>query len=1029
MISHEEALNSLYHNLNNAIEEKAGNVKQEVEEEIKPSLETKFDSVIYNETGEDYMLKFYSGEEELAAVKIEGGGGGGGGGSSVLTFTNKSGWLVKSFPASVDNIPFMFNWSSYVGDIQTGPGLLEIRSGGTLKGTINLSNQGDVTINLRPYVAEGDQRLSLKLIDDQGSIRTLNITVKLVTATMEVTYDESQVNSGNFQILYTTYGQTNDGNKTIYFQIDNGTAATETVDGRETGIQKTYNVSALSNGAHVIKTWFTMPLAGEVEPLKSNVVYINCLSDNGSSTVAMIGSTYGLDNTASTISVDQYNTVIIPYYVYYRMSPQTNIALQYKKGSETTWTTYQTLNVDRKKQNWLFTFKDLVGNKDTKYYLRIVWFSSGTTIGASKTFNFIVHKSTLPIKLKDTDRPVYLTAEGRSNSEPADQRILWYDKSKSEDERVSCTLSNFEFNANSGWLSRTATDLTIPEGETVLRIRNGAKCTVNYQPFYLKNFSKKNGICIELKLAARDIKDFNQEIVKIWQPDDDRGLKITPQNIYFKGSSNALSTQKYKHSEYVTITIMIHKEMSAIGSDNPENIVYIYINGILSNARKYNTNEDFYHTATIDPLKIPNIVIGGTDQTTVDISRIRIYSIDLTKDEILDNWICDVSDSQLMLDKYNYNNIMINGVPDYDLLKTRIPCMAITCASDLDENKTKFDYEMVFTNPFDPSRDFTLDYGGTSSTQLKKHSIATQGTSSAVYPLKNFKFKSDHFKNNNGEIKTTYSLAEGIPDTNVFTVKVNYASSEQCNNTIIAMLYNSAQIYNFPKQEYDPTQRFSIYGFPVVVFWRKQGGTTPYQFYSIGQFNLDKGSSTFGFSDKIGTPTSTTPYSDTIWYDDGGWCIEPQNNDGTYCLWKGDLTNATLEEIQSDFELRYPDKDIEAVTDIPDLFKQACKAIAATDVTGLSPSSTAYKNKKAAFLAAIDQYFEKDALLFYYVFNALTLGVDQIAKNTMWAHEGAFKARHKFEDGTYDEWKTYPATKIFPMIYDADKQLSALNLF
>lgn len=452
-----------------------------------------------------------------------------------------------------------------------------------------------------------------------------------------------------------------------------------------------------------------------------------------------------------------------------------------------------------------------------------------------------------------------------------------------------------------------------------------------------------------------------------------RGIYFTPRDMYFKSSTASINS-KYKEEEFFTVSYVINK------STDTDRVIYAYINGIMCGAVQYSSTEDF------EQLNPVYITVGDADDVCIDISRIRVYHNNLSRNQILNNYIVDRSNVDDMLELYHRNNIFnSSGSIDINLLPAELPYMIIT--GNMPQSKgDKQTVSIQYVDRVNEGNSFTA-----SGVQ-----IDVQGTSSAVYPLKNMKWKAKKGfdMTQSGEHIDAYRLAPDVPATAVYTMKVNYASSEQCNNTILAMLYNDTQPYDCPKREYDPQTRYSIYGFPVVMFWDTGSGV---EYYSMAQFNLDKGSEAYGFDE-----------------DDGDWCIEPQNNTTDLCRWK--TAEGDLGDYMGSFEFRFPDYEEEEYSmDKFAEFKEVLQWVASTDTQVAGLTSAQKTARLAKFKEEFEDYFEKDATIFYYVYNQITLGVDQIAKNTMWAKYGAFT-----RDG-----ESYSATKVFPLIYDADRVLSA----
>ena len=66
-------------------------------------------------------------------------------------------------------------------------------------------------------------------------------------------------------------------------------------------------------------------------------------------------------------------------------------------------------------------------------------------------------------------------------------------------------------------------------------------------------------------------------------------------------------------------------------------LIYCYINGVMSGTVQYPVDDDFAQTAPVD------ISIGSND-CTIDLYCIRVYDNDLTRYQMLNNWIADTQD-------------------------------------------------------------------------------------------------------------------------------------------------------------------------------------------------------------------------------------------------------------------------------------------------------------------------------------------------------------------------------------------------
>jgi hypothetical protein len=205
-----------------------------------------------------------------------------------------------------------------------------------------------------------------------------------------------------------------------------------------------------------------------------------------------------------------------------------------------------------------------------------------------------------------------------------------------------------------------------------------------------------------------------------------------------------------------------------------------------------------------------------------------------------------------------------------------------------------------------------------------------QGTSSQGYPRRNYKLGTkltkngdptkNYWKYTNGpqtgeEIGKNWYMDSDLP-ADKFCWKADYMESSGSYNTgfanFVSILYEHHPLYNLLKDtdyvketDYD-RYRTTIYGFPMLVFQKRQVGNTDgtdrYEFVGKYNFNLDKSSnSRYGF--ELGIPHPFTPGK----INEVAECWELTNNQGTYCAfdsaWPGDTE--PFEQVFDSFEYRY----------------------------------------------------------------------------------------------------------------------------
>ncbi|MCR5781564.1 MAG: hypothetical protein K6G90_02390, partial [Clostridia bacterium] len=325
---------------------------------------------------------------------FSGGGGGGGGGSgnnAHITLTNRSGFLSRTI-AQGDTLPLSVNWSSEEDGIPTGNGTMKITVGGVVKAVLDVQ-QGDVTVDVAPYLTAGSSAVKINVADTYGNNRTLNFSITVVVLTLTSSFDDSTAYTGPVSFPYVPTGNIE---KTVHFILDGseiGTAVTS-VSGR----QQSFTIPQQTHGAHVFTCRFEAEINGQT--VRSNELYyeIICLEPMNMTPVV----TCDFHET----SVKQYTTIHIGFSVYDPSSMNADVTIS-RNG-----TVISEQTVGRSRQDFSvrmdtaddFTFAVASGN-------------------VSRSFTLTVTESDIDIEAETEALALYLTSTGRSNSE--ETRSVW----------------------------------------------------------------------------------------------------------------------------------------------------------------------------------------------------------------------------------------------------------------------------------------------------------------------------------------------------------------------------------------------------------------------------------------------------------------------------------------------------------------------------------------------------------------------------------------------------------------------------
>jgi hypothetical protein len=169
-----------------------------------------------------------------------------------------------------------------------------------------------------------------------------------------------------------------------------------------------------------------------------------------------------------------------------------------------------------------------------------------------------------------------------------------------------------------------------------------------------------------------------------------------------------------------------------------------------------------------------------------------MYDKGFTRHEQLNNFICDRPTLAERIEAHNRNNVLDdNDQISIAALPMHIPYIILECEKlpgykgDKQKNKS-----VTYVEPLHPERSFTA-----TGVQLD-----VQGTSSAGYPIKNYKvsLKGGLTYTNSGESAEGFPIKEGGLEGSVICLKADFASSEQANNVCLVDYYEELSPYKTP---------------------------------------------------------------------------------------------------------------------------------------------------------------------------------------------------------------------------------------
>ena len=485
---------------------------------------------------------------------------------------------------------------------------------------------------------------------------------------------------------------------------------------------------------------------------------------------------------------------------------------------------------------------------------------------------------------------------------------------------VTASFSGIGFSGTDGWL-------TDSEGSPMLRIMPGGEMVIPYQLFSTDR--RDSGVTVEVEMATHNVRDYDSVVLTCLS--GGRGFKVASQYAQLSSEQSSISMQ-FKEDDRVRLTF-------AAEPKNLNRLIYVYVDGIMCGAIQYPSDDNFQQNPAV------GITIGA-ESSGIDVYRILLYTKGLTRAEVLDNYIAGRPALSERLAANARNDILdVSEEIVISKLPPTLPYMIIACAELPQFKGDKKTCSITYVDSADTSKSFTAE----------NVQIDVQGTSSAGYKKKNFKpsMKNGLTYTSTGVASDDYKLRDDSIPASVFCLKADVASSEGCNNVELVRLYNDVCPYKTPPQEEDARIRIGIDGLPIIVFWQNTD-TNELKFWMKANFNDEKSSNqVYGLTD-------------------GCESWEVCNNTSNRVIFKtSDYGDGWLD----DFEARYPEDN----TDYTNL-KRLTDWIVSTDrdAVDTEEEKTARLEK---FKMEFEDYFVKDATLFYYLFTEVFLMVDSRAKN------------------------------------------------
>lgn len=911
---------------------------------------------------------------EITAVDIPAGSGGSGGDTQTTKIV---------LTASVDNSTIKEGGASrltYYYDHQNASGdekgestgqkaSIQVRiqrgSTTTYSETTQEVSSGTYTLDLTKYLLLGTNDIYVvATTTDPNTGKTQKkqayVSVKSVMLSLTSSYNLAASLAdggyGAYDTVSIPFAVSGSGAKTVFLYVDGNQQNAESISrSGTTNSSLSLSMTGLTAGRHTIQMVAEME-AGDGLTLKSESIYFDILKSGGSAPFIglMITHADGRIQTAEehlspVIEVGQYEACDFKFVAYDPSATPATLSI-IRNGSQT-----QTVSVPRTTQTYT--------NRFTEKGSQTLVMQVGTE---SYTLYIDVTESGIDISEATYGLQVKLSPDGRSNGES--NPAQW------ESNGVQTTFEGFDWSSN-GWT-----------GDSLL-LTNGAKAVIGYELF--KDDAGATGATIEVEFKVSNVTDREAEVISCI--DNGKGLSITTEEASIKTGTTLYYTNE--DGEETSREIKIGTKFASdqwlkvafvIGKRSDGRLMELYVNGNRAGADIYDNGYYFRQDN-------PQGITIDSSTADVEVRNIRIYDRALSDDELLENRMVDAGSTDDMMTLYEENDIL-GDTDDVDIDKLRAKgkgVMRIVRKGGLDEvnetnnKKTDFTADIYFYSPFGSDYDFVL----------KDCYIRIQGTSSTKYPSKNIRI---YMSKGGANLSLTvggkdvpdfkYSMRPGAIAMNLFCEKSDYSDSSMTLNTGGAKLFND--VFKelgllTPPQRYQYEQggnnlnavsvRAAIDGFPIDVFSAEtvDGESTYY-----GQYNFNNEKSKSGKLFGMEGVDGFTPECPMT--------LETLNNGEKVCLFQSSSDDDLAANFDAGLETNYPD-DVKWAG-LSDAQRTALKRLFAW-IRSCVPEGadandlTTFKSDK--FTSEVDQYFDVDYLLTYYIHTDYFASVDQRAKNIL----------------------------------------------
>ena len=743
------------------------------------------------ETITGYSETLNSMQEDIDWLKENGGGSGGGTSAYISTTLNETVMVNTG-----DNLNLALDFYSP----NIGNGTLKVFINDVDSFTTKIKQGDTITLISGDLFTKGTNRVTVYVIDRVGVMsNSLTFYVRYGGLEFESTFDDTTGYDVGSKIRYYFTPTSIDTSLALTFFIE--------IDGVQNSMSCTSDTRTsftfpadLEAGGHKCKAWISDGTNSSAKK-EFNLVLLN----NSNIVVA--------SNTSSVIIEEGYQ-LTLDYKVYKKSGTLFNVSIYIDNELKTKGT----CNLERQ----YYKTSSLTEGTHT---IKVEVSDLEETVSDYITWTITVTESTYELLEPTKSGAIFLgTAKNRNNAD--ENRDIWNGLDQ-DDNEVETILNNFTFNSENGWIN----DSLVISGDSSVEI-----------PISPLSNNARYGLTVDIEFLTKSIGVENAEVFRIWDEEKDLGIKITLEELIIKSSQNEKRLY-FSEEENISAIFVI---------DRDEKTAKIYLNGVMCGGFALGDYvadgvpylEDFSTDS--------HVFIGGHNTNGYcELKNLRIYSIALGTNEIMNNYLCNFTNKAEQQAKVKFQRgddlptVTVYG--DFSGLgkDDKKPCDIVYQSTDV----TK--------------------YGESFRLEGKYSQLQYQGTSSMQYPIKNYRLNP---RDENGKVKLD-PFNNGVKESR-FTLKADTASSGHWQNTGLAKWVND-WLYHYnekdeksmnPKKWFDlqnggklTDTRETINGFPCRLILVNDGDNalqegqqepTPGNTKDMGVFNFNNDKSntkTLGF--------------------------------------------------------------------------------------------------------------------------------------------------------------------------------------